>query len=383
MATIDTQDLREIIGRFRVLIIGRENAGKTTILRKVCDTTEDPEIYDTKGKKIDDAVLKSSIKRGNHDIANEMVFKSNPVFVFHDSCGFEAGSEEEFDNMKEFISERANAKRLEERIHVIWYCIPMDNPSRTFQRSEEKFFSECDTGHVPVVAVFTKFEALRPFAYGEIKKQLKGLSGEERSKRIAQRVEEMFTNTGVWDRLCDPENRARPKSHVRLENMNQPNTNCSTLLERTTLALDNEELRLCLVSTQQSNLELCIKCAVATLIDRARQQFGSLLINHEVYQYDIAKWFPHLKAAKGSLFTAVNRIIQTGIATIIVLEYSAFLPHRDNYDPKHVKSAVNYYLKSPTAVAVEKGPKEISSQGYKKEELGEKILEFILENRLS
>ncbi|KAG1778279.1 hypothetical protein EV702DRAFT_172953 [Suillus placidus] len=62
MATIDTQDLRERIGRFRVLIIGRANAGKTTILRKVCDTTEDPEIYDTKGKKIDDAVVKCSIK---------------------------------------------------------------------------------------------------------------------------------------------------------------------------------------------------------------------------------------------------------------------------------------------------------------------------------
>ncbi|KAG2347409.1 hypothetical protein BDR05DRAFT_656990 [Suillus weaverae] len=263
MAAIDTQDLRERIGRFRVLIIGRANAGKTTILRKVCDTTEDPEIYDIKGKKIDNAVVKSSIKRGNHDITNEMVFKSNPVFVFHDSCGFEAGSEEEFDNMKKFISERANAKKLEERIHAIWYCIPMDDPSRTFQRSEEKFFSECDIGHVTVVAIFTKFESLRPFAYGEIKKQLKGLLGEERSKRIAQRVEEMFTNTGVWDRLCDPENRACPKSHVRLENMNQPNTNCDTLLECTTLALDNEELRLCLVSTQQSNLELCIKCAIA------------------------------------------------------------------------------------------------------------------------
>ncbi|KAG1721649.1 GTP-binding protein [Suillus lakei] len=256
MATIETQGLRIRIRRFRVLIIGRANAGKTTILQKVCNTTEDPEIYDTKGKKIDAAVVESSIKRGNHDIANEMVFKSNLGFVFHDSCGFEAGSEEEFDNMKEFILDRTNAKKLEERIHAIWYCIPMDDHSRTFQRSEEKFFSECDTGHVPVVVIFTKFEALRP------------------------RVEEVFTKTGVWDRLCDPANHARPKCYVRLESksfrlicpvseltwviqdMNKPSTNCDTLLERTTFALDDEELRLCLVSTQQSNLELCIKCAI-------------------------------------------------------------------------------------------------------------------------
>ena len=31
--------------RFRVLIIGRANAGKTSILQRVCDTTESPEIY--------------------------------------------------------------------------------------------------------------------------------------------------------------------------------------------------------------------------------------------------------------------------------------------------------------------------------------------------
>jgi hypothetical protein len=31
--------------RFRVLIIGRANSGKTSILQRVCDTTESPEIY--------------------------------------------------------------------------------------------------------------------------------------------------------------------------------------------------------------------------------------------------------------------------------------------------------------------------------------------------
>jgi GTPase SAR1 family protein len=31
--------------RFRVLVIGRANAGKTTILKRVCDTTESPKIY--------------------------------------------------------------------------------------------------------------------------------------------------------------------------------------------------------------------------------------------------------------------------------------------------------------------------------------------------
>ncbi|KAG1823184.1 hypothetical protein EV424DRAFT_1397180 [Suillus variegatus] len=196
MATIHSQDLRERFVRFRVLILGRANAGKTTILQKVCNTMEHPEIYDNKGNKIDAVVVESSIKCGNHDIENEMVFKSNP--------GFEAGSEEEFENMKKFISEHIHATKLEELIHAIWYCIPMDEHCRTFQRSEEKFL-ECDTGHIPVVVVFTKFEALRPVVYGKTKMQLKGVSGEEHSKRIAQRVDELFTNTGVLDRLCNSE----------------------------------------------------------------------------------------------------------------------------------------------------------------------------------
>ncbi|KAG2064468.1 hypothetical protein BDR04DRAFT_1162558 [Suillus decipiens] len=183
----------------------------------------------------------------------------------------------------------------------------MDDPWRTFQRAEEKFFLECDTGNVPVVVIFTKFEALRPIAYGKIKKELKASSAEERSKRIAQGVEQEFTDTGVLDRLSDPKNRARPKSHVRLENMNRSDTNCNILLEHTTLALDNEELQLCLISTQKSNLELCIKCAVGTLVDRSQES----LFQYQLDQYDIVKWFPHLNVRQ--------RLIQPDDVLVMVL----------------------------------------------------------------
>ena len=40
------------IGRFRVLVVGRSNAGKTTLLQRVCNTTELPDIYNSKGKKV-------------------------------------------------------------------------------------------------------------------------------------------------------------------------------------------------------------------------------------------------------------------------------------------------------------------------------------------
>lgn len=39
--------------RFRILVIGRANSGKTTILRAVCGTAdEEPEVYDEKGCRV-------------------------------------------------------------------------------------------------------------------------------------------------------------------------------------------------------------------------------------------------------------------------------------------------------------------------------------------
>ena len=40
------------IGRFRVLVVGRSNAGKTTLLQRICNTTELPDIYNSKGEKV-------------------------------------------------------------------------------------------------------------------------------------------------------------------------------------------------------------------------------------------------------------------------------------------------------------------------------------------
>ena len=48
----DFENLREKFDRFGILIVGRANAGKTTILRGICNTTENPEIYDGNGKRV-------------------------------------------------------------------------------------------------------------------------------------------------------------------------------------------------------------------------------------------------------------------------------------------------------------------------------------------
>ncbi|KAJ8581427.1 hypothetical protein M405DRAFT_624002 [Rhizopogon salebrosus TDB-379] len=292
---LSAQDVREKFKRFRILVVGRANAGKTTVLQKVCNTTENPLIFDSKGKKIDADVVKSSVDRGYHDINNELVFRSNPGFIFHDSCGFEAGGEDEFKNMKEFVSERASTRKLNERIHTIWYCIPMDEYHRAITTAEERFFSECDTNNVLVIAVFTKFDALSAVALGELRK-IPGLTRKDVFERTPKRVEEIFAKANIWGRLCGT--RHPPEDYVRLAKMNIDDTDCGPLLECTTGSLGDEALQMLLISTQQTNLELCITYAVKkeamTFIKRACQ--GSLQVSKDeciLMQTKIAKWFPH------------------------------------------------------------------------------------------
>ena len=52
MSHPDPYELRAKYTRFRILVIGRANAGKTTLLKRVCNTTEDPCIYDENNKNL-------------------------------------------------------------------------------------------------------------------------------------------------------------------------------------------------------------------------------------------------------------------------------------------------------------------------------------------
>ena len=55
MLHMDPETIREHfnrIGRFRVLVISRSNAGKMMLLQCVCNTTELPEVFNAKGEQV-------------------------------------------------------------------------------------------------------------------------------------------------------------------------------------------------------------------------------------------------------------------------------------------------------------------------------------------
>lgn len=49
------------IHRFRILVMGRANAGKTTILQRICNTTDQPEVFNGDGKKVDATMVQGSL----------------------------------------------------------------------------------------------------------------------------------------------------------------------------------------------------------------------------------------------------------------------------------------------------------------------------------
>ncbi|KAI6037881.1 GTP-binding protein [Pisolithus marmoratus] len=241
------------IKRFRILVMGRANAGKTTILQRVRNATDKPEIFDGKGNKY--------FQRGYHDIQNELVFQSNPGFVFHDSCGFEAGSTQQFDQMKHFVADHAVTTRVNERIHAIWFCIPMTDSHRTVTAAERKFFNECDTGHVPVIVVLvTKVDVLYLTAIEELLDG--GLTIAEAEAMAIEKQGELLEKW-LGHVKCELDMcKFPPKRYVPLDKMHREDADCTPFMECTANALNEEGLQRLLISTQQSSIGICVKYAV-------------------------------------------------------------------------------------------------------------------------
>ncbi|KAG6811089.1 hypothetical protein H0H92_009015, partial [Tricholoma furcatifolium] len=101
LSSVDITEAAEIRAKykhFRILVIGRANAGKTTLLKRVCNTTEDPCIYDE---------------------TNKTLLEPTSGFIFHDSPGFETGDECQLHQVLSFIRNRAMATDVDRQLHAI------------------------------------------------------------------------------------------------------------------------------------------------------------------------------------------------------------------------------------------------------------------------
>ncbi|KAG9038103.1 hypothetical protein FRB95_003031 [Tulasnella sp. JGI-2019a] len=217
----------------RILIIGKANAGKTSILKKICGESV-PIVLDRDGNP-----------RGMHEIDYEIIYPSRPGFSFYDSRGIESGSTEELDKVADFITRRSIAP-LEERLHATWVCLSLDD-ERPVGEAELRMLDVKNPGEskhsspsthrnaahqhdiVPVVVVFTKYDGLETRALNTLRRE--GLlKPREAFRAMAATAERLFKEHWL-NRIYTTEPPKPP--FVRLKDLDKPQGKCDDLLECT------------------------------------------------------------------------------------------------------------------------------------------------------
>ncbi|KAN0126343.1 hypothetical protein V8E53_015132 [Lactarius tabidus] len=232
--------------QFRVLVIGRANAGKTSILQRVCETTESPTIY----RGNEEVTLNPSMNRGEHCIDDALVFSDHNGYVFHDSQGIEAGDKVKLETLKEFIRRKCGEKRLGDRLHAIWYCVPMDDhrPGLNLRFLRDVFPDQ----NVPVIAVFTKYDQ---FLFN-VEMDVSDDPDKYPDSTVAQVAENRFQDFYLHPLGDDVR-------YVLLEKMHIKDSRCDNLVVKTAEALNEDAVVLMLLAVQKSNLDLSVKIALS------------------------------------------------------------------------------------------------------------------------
>ncbi|KAF8497180.1 hypothetical protein F5888DRAFT_1945748 [Russula emetica] len=240
---ISPKDLSRVCKRFRVLIIGRRNAGKTTILEKMTGSDEGakPEIRDKEGHLVDDPTLvKAGLERGMSMIDYEITYPSSPRFVFHDSRGIEAGAESDcHEYIQKFINDRAGQRRLGDQLHAIWFCMPMDTPRVPSNEFELAFLEEVNH-NVPVIAVLTKYEAL-----------VDRVKGKYKGRQVTNSDILNYAKMNVYDPL-------KNVTHVpaAIIQTHHKGKGCELLTKKTFEAINDETLATIFAMAQQNSIKL-------------------------------------------------------------------------------------------------------------------------------
>ncbi|KAH9017652.1 hypothetical protein EDB84DRAFT_1404088 [Lactarius hengduanensis] len=279
---MDAQQARSRIPKikFRVLIIGRANSGKTSILKRVCNSSYhplgvvgDPIIYRKRGGVKEAVTLDPSMnvsdnsialrvplvtmsQRGEHSIDDELIFSTHQGYIFHDSRGIESGGMEELQILQQFIRRKCRETRLKNRLHAIWYCVPMDNQR---PQLDLRFFKDiCPDRNVPVIVVFTKHDQFRRNA--RIYVEDFGSSDDKVIDVMKKRFQEHYLRPLGED-----------VKYVRLEKMHMNQMRCDILIAATAALLKDNIVGLMFLAVQRGNLRLSVEIA----LKRVRHRTGS------------------------------------------------------------------------------------------------------------
>nr|GAT60521.1 predicted protein [Mycena chlorophos] len=233
----DAADTMGLGGKIRVLVTGRTLSGKTTLLTKICG---------------------SSHAAAADDLQAELVHQH---YIFHDSLGFQNPRETSYVAVQRFLQTRGATRTLPQQVRAIWYCIRTDT-HMFISPAEEDFFSANMAQKVPVIAVFTKYDALVTLAFAELRRSMGRLEAKE--KRF-DKAHELLQSRYILPLKSFP---FPPSAFVVLkEDIRDDTLNTDTLLQTTLDLTSGPSLAPILRSVRQNNIDACLKHAVAAPID--------------------------------------------------------------------------------------------------------------------